>query len=170
MILLSKTIIDSPVGELIAIASEKGLCVLAYQKEGGGLKSKIKINTPHVFTDQFNKTLKETQLWLKYYFSKKFSKLKFPAFDLIGSPFAIRAWKALCDIPLGKTESYGQLAKKIRSTNAARAIGGAMNKNPIAIIIPCHRIIGSNGTLTGYAGGLQRKEWLLEHEGVNIKD
>jgi methylated-DNA-[protein]-cysteine S-methyltransferase len=166
MISLSKTVIPSPVGKLVAIASEKGLCVLAFQ-DGLDLKFPIKGNARPVFTDHFNKTLEETQLWLKHYFSKKFSKLKFPAFDLAGSSFAISAWKALCEIPVGKTESYGQLAKKIHSANAARAIGRVMNQNPIAIIIPCHRVIGSNGKLTGYAGGLHRKEWLLRHEGFH---
>jgi len=85
---------------------------------------------------------------------------------LQGTPFTLRAWKALLKVPLGKTQSYGQLAKRIGSPDAARAIGGAMGKNPITIMVPCHRILGATGTLTGYSSGLNRKKWLLNHEGI----
>jgi methylated-DNA-[protein]-cysteine S-methyltransferase len=81
-----------------------------------------------------------------------------------GTPFQQRVWKALLEIPFGATESYGQLARRIGDPNAARAVGLANGKNPIAIIIPCHRVIGSSGALVGYGGGLPRKKWLLEHE------
>jgi methylated-DNA-[protein]-cysteine S-methyltransferase len=81
-----------------------------------------------------------------------------------GTSFQQRVWRALLDIPFGETESYGQLARRIGSPNAARAVGLANGKNPIAIIIPCHRVIGTSGALVGYGGGLPRKRWLLEHE------
>ncbi|NMB98275.1 MAG: methylated-DNA--[protein]-cysteine S-methyltransferase [Clostridiaceae bacterium] len=84
-----------------------------------------------------------------------------------GTDFQKKVWKALLKIPYGKTSSYGEIAKAINNEKAARAVGNANNKNPISIIIPCHRVIGSNGRLVGYGGGLWRKKWLLEHERNN---
>jgi methylated-DNA-[protein]-cysteine S-methyltransferase len=81
-----------------------------------------------------------------------------------GTEFQRTVWKALLDIPFGVTESYGGLAKRIGHDGAARAVGLANGHNPIGIIIPCHRVIGANGSLTGYGGGIERKQWLLEHE------
>jgi methylated-DNA-[protein]-cysteine S-methyltransferase len=81
-----------------------------------------------------------------------------------GTDFQIKVWNELLAIPCGKNATYGEIAEKTGNAKASRAVGNANNKNRIAIIIPCHRIIGSNGKLTGYAGGLWRKEWLLEHE------
>lgn len=82
-----------------------------------------------------------------------------------GTAFQQTVWQALQTIPAGKTLSYGQLAAKIGNPNAMRAVGLANGANPIALIVPCHRVIGSNGTLTGYGGGIERKHWLLQHEG-----
>jgi methylated-DNA-[protein]-cysteine S-methyltransferase len=81
-----------------------------------------------------------------------------------GTPFQERVWKALQDVAFGRTASYGEIARAVGSPEASRAVGAANGKNPIAIIIPCHRIIGSSGALVGYAGGLPRKKWLLAHE------
>jgi methylated-DNA-[protein]-cysteine S-methyltransferase len=81
-----------------------------------------------------------------------------------GGPFERRVWGALLQIPAGETRSYGAIAKALGSVGASRAVGMANGANPIAIIVPCHRVIGSNGTLTGYGGGLDRKTWLLNHE------
>ncbi len=85
-----------------------------------------------------------------------------------GTDFQRTVWKALRTIPAGETRSYGQLAAAIGSPRAVRAAGLANGQNPIAVIVPCHRVIGANGSLTGYAGGLERKRWLLKHEGVAI--
>lgn len=82
-----------------------------------------------------------------------------------GTPFQREVWQALRTIPCGQVVHYGQLAKTLGRAMAARAVGAANGSNPISIVVPCHRVIGSNGTLTGYAGGVQRKEWLLRHEG-----
>lgn len=81
-----------------------------------------------------------------------------------GSPFQLKVWNALRKIPVGTTTSYGALARKIGKPSAIRAVGLANGQNPISLIVPCHRVIGSNGSLTGYGGGLPRKRWLLEHE------
>jgi len=89
--------------------------------------------------------------------------------DLKGSEFQIKIWKALQEIPFGKSKSYTDLALRIGDINAIRAVGLANGKNPIAIIIPCHRVIGKNGDLVGYAGGLARKKYLLQHEGIVLE-
>ena len=81
-----------------------------------------------------------------------------------GTVFQQRVWTALRDIPYGATESYGSLARRLGAPGASRAVGLANGRNPIAIVVPCHRVIGSSGTLTGYAGGIERKRWLLDHE------
>ncbi|MGH8488762.1 MAG: methylated-DNA--[protein]-cysteine S-methyltransferase [Gammaproteobacteria bacterium] len=86
-----------------------------------------------------------------------------------GTAFQKRVWKALCDIPYGDTISYGEQARRIGQPNGARAVGTANGQNPISIIVPCHRVIGANGALTGYGGGLPRKKWLLEHEAAQRK-
>jgi O-6-methylguanine DNA methyltransferase len=84
--------------------------------------------------------------------------------DLRGTEFQQRVWAQLCAIPYGETISYGELASRIGNANASRAVGLANGRNPISIIVPCHRVIGADGSLTGYGGGLERKTWLLEHE------
>lgn len=100
---------------------------------------------------------------LDEYFKGSLKQFDLPL-HLIGTPFQQSVWNALRTISFGKTTSYQQLSKQLGNTRAIRAVGTANGKNPIAIIIPCHRIIGSNGDLTGYAGELWRKKWLLEHE------
>ncbi|GHO95854.1 hypothetical protein KSF_059020 [Reticulibacter mediterranei] len=86
--------------------------------------------------------------------------------DLHGTPFQLAVWRALQDIPYGETRSYGQIAQLVGRPNASRAVGAANGANPVAIIVPCHRVIGSNGTLTGYGGGVPTKAWLLSLEGA----
>jgi methylated-DNA-[protein]-cysteine S-methyltransferase len=86
---------------------------------------------------------------------------------LQGTPFQQRVWKSLTEIPYGETWSYGELAKRIGNPNASRAVGLANGRNPISILVPCHRVIGADGSLTGYGGGLDRKRWLLAHEGIS---
>lgn len=81
-----------------------------------------------------------------------------------GTDFERRVWRALRRIPAGRTLSYGELARKLGSPQAARAVGGACGRNPIAVVIPCHRVIGADGSITGYGGGIERKRWLLRHE------
>ena len=86
--------------------------------------------------------------------------------DTQGTPFQNGVWQALLSVPFGKTMTYGDIAKQLNNPKAVRAVGAANGKNPISIIVPCHRIIGANSKLTGYAGGLERKSWLLKHEGI----
>jgi methylated-DNA-[protein]-cysteine S-methyltransferase len=86
-----------------------------------------------------------------------------------GTPFQLRVWKALQKIPFGRTATYGEIARAIGSPTASRAVGGANHMNPLAIIVPCHRVIGSTGDLTGYGGGLPTKRWLLDHESRHLR-
>jgi methylated-DNA-[protein]-cysteine S-methyltransferase len=99
------------------------------------------------------------------YFGGRLDALSGVELDLIGTPFQRRVWTALRDVPAGRTVSYAELARTVCGPDAARAVGAANGANPIAIVVPCHRVVGADGALTGYAGGLERKRWLLAHEG-----
>ena len=103
---------------------------------------------------------------LRAYFAGDLDALGRQPVEFHGTPFQIRVWQALRDIPRGRTESYGALAARVGTPNARRAVGAANGRNPIALFVPCHRVIASDGTLHGYGGGLDRKAWLLTHEGA----
>ncbi len=100
---------------------------------------------------------------LRSYFSGDLTTFDVPM-QLVGTTFQCSVWKQLSAIPYGETISYGELARRIGNPNASRAVGLANGRNPISIIVPCHRVIGANGSLTGYGGGMERKSWLLQHE------
>ena len=120
----------------------------------------------HSSSRTFPGSLKRATAALQAYAAGKTRRL--PAFDLEGTPFQVKVWKKLCAIPSGKTVSYGQLAKSIGMPHAARAVGGAVGSNPVPILIPCHRVIGENGALTGFGLGLPMKRALLDHEGLKL--
>jgi methylated-DNA-[protein]-cysteine S-methyltransferase len=101
---------------------------------------------------------------IREYFAGRLDALSDVPTELLGTPFQIRVWEALRKIAPGRTLSYGELARAVRRPDAARAVGAANGANPIAIVVPCHRVVGADGGLTGYAGGLERKRWLLAHE------
>ena len=107
---------------------------------------------------------------LKNYFSGDYDALDSIRVETGGTAFQQRVWRALRDIPAGGTLSYGALAAKLGMPKASRAVGLANGANPICIVLPCHRVIGADGSLTGYGGGLPRKKWLLAHEGVRLKE
>jgi len=104
---------------------------------------------------------------LQEYFAGTRRKFDLPL-HMEGTGFQQRVWRALTEIPYGETWSYGQLARRIGNANASRAVGLANGRNPIAVIVPCHRVIGADGSLTGFGGGLPRKQWLLTHEGLPV--
>ncbi|HEY4784789.1 MAG TPA: methylated-DNA--[protein]-cysteine S-methyltransferase [Bacteroidales bacterium] len=106
----------------------------------------------------------ETIKQLEEYFEGRREQFDLPL-EFVGTEFQQKVWKELTKIPFGKTTSYGRLADNLGSRQLVRAVGNANGKNPIGIIVPCHRVIGNSGDLVGYAGGLWRKQWLLEHEG-----
>ncbi len=111
--------------------------------------------------------LKETHRQLDAYFNRKLKVFNIP-FVLEGTPFQQKVWRALCDIPYGTCITYGELAVRIGDPKACRAVGMANGRNPLPVIIPCHRIIGSGGKLTGYTGGLEIKTKLLQVEGITL--
>jgi methylated-DNA-[protein]-cysteine S-methyltransferase len=112
---------------------------------------------------------KSTRDSLKSYFAGDFSVLNSIEVETGGTPFQRKLWTALRDIPSGRTSTYGALAAKIGAPTAVRAVGAANGANPISIVLPCHRVIGSDQRLTGYGGGLERKRWLLTHEGAAFR-
>lgn len=150
------TTMDSPIGEIVLRSDGTSLTGVFTH----GPKPK-KLRTGKQNPD--DKVLAKARKELTAYYAGTLKEFKVPLAPE-GTPFQQRVWRALLEIPFGETESYGQLARRIGSPNAARAVGLANGRNPIAIIIPCHRVIGSSGALVGYGGGLPRKKWLLEHE------
>lgn len=161
------TTCQSPMGELFLAADETGLTGLWF--DGGryfaeGLDPENEKRELPVF-----ETVKK---WLDIYFSGREPDFM-PPLHMIGSPFQMSVWKHLLEIPYGKTVTYGELAKRIalekgRERMAAQAVGGAVGHNKISILVPCHRVVGANGSLTGYGGGLDKKERLLVLEGVDM--
>lgn len=151
----------SPLGELTLAATDDGLCGLYF-----------KGHTPAPKREGWKRDngsrFDAARSWLDAYFAdEKPSKL--PAHAIAtGTPFQRRVWEALRAIPRGKTTTYAELAAAIGSPKAVRAVGAAVGRNPLSILIPCHRVIGRDGSLTGYAGGLTRKKHLLALEGLNI--
>jgi O-6-methylguanine DNA methyltransferase len=119
---------------------------------------------PDPIEESDNPLLLEALNQLNAYFKGQRSSFDLPL-NFGGTEFQNKVWKALLEIPISKTSSYGQLASKLGDPNYVRAVGNANGKNPISIVVPCHRVIGSTGNLVGYAGGLWRKKWLLNFEG-----
>jgi methylated-DNA-[protein]-cysteine S-methyltransferase len=107
--------------------------------------------------------LRDARSELDAYFRGERRSFELPL-ALHGTPFQLRVWEALREIPFGTTVSYGEIARAIRRPDAVRAVGAANGRNPVVIVVPCHRVIGADGSLTGFGGGLERKQWLLDHE------
>jgi O-6-methylguanine DNA methyltransferase len=165
------TTLDSVIGPLFMAASDKGLVALEFDARLPGQQS-IRPNprhlrkenngfafepAPHVMIDYICE--------LEEYFSGKRREFSFPL-DLRGTDFQVACWRALLAIPYGETRTYADIARAIGKAKAFRAVGMANNRNPIAIVVPCHRVIASDGTLCGYGGGLDVKRRLLELEGA----
>jgi methylated-DNA-[protein]-cysteine S-methyltransferase len=155
----------SPVGLLFLGRSEKGLRHLEFM-DRRSIKRMIashEAGNPGAKWEPSLLDLKETVDQLDAFFNGMLREFELPL-DLVGSEFQVKVWKALGTIPYGETRTYGQIAKTIKQPKATRAIGLANNQNPVAIVVPCHRVIGADGSLTGYGGGLPKKRWLLDHE------
>ncbi|WP_452230654.1 MULTISPECIES: methylated-DNA--[protein]-cysteine S-methyltransferase [unclassified Lacinutrix] len=128
-----------------------------------GIASIIVLNSDEKVTDIIPQELEECAIQLQEYFNRERQQFSFKT-NAQGTDFQKRVWKELLTIPFGKTTSYLKLSQQLGDVKAIRAVANANGKNPLWIAVPCHRVIGSDGSLTGYAGGLQRKQWLLEHE------
>jgi methylated-DNA-[protein]-cysteine S-methyltransferase len=148
---------ESPIGELLAVGDGEALHGL-YMQEG---RTRTAVRPEWNLADQ---PFAEVREQLGQYFAGERIVFELPL-KMAGDPFRRRVWSALQDIPFGETASYGEVARRIGEPSAARAVGVANARNPIAIIVPCHRVIGADGSLTGYGGGLQRKRFLLDLEG-----
>jgi methylated-DNA-[protein]-cysteine S-methyltransferase len=150
---------SSPIGNLPLVAHENALIAVLWEND-----SPNRVNLPAQLIEQETRILTETKKQLDAYFEGKRKIFDLPI-QTEGTDFQVKIWKALTEIPFGQTRTYGQLAKEINQTSASRAVGAANGRNPISIIIPCHRVIGTNGKLTGFAGGLEAKQYLLKLEG-----
>ncbi|MFT4855616.1 MAG: methylated-DNA-[protein]-cysteine S-methyltransferase [Algoriphagus sp.] len=146
---------------MLIISSPLGNIFLSIQDDS---ISELRFTTEEVSIEPFNSLLSEAKKQLDEYFSGKRKSFNLPVL-LSGTPFQYQVWSAVNKIPFGETTSYLKLSQALGKPAAIRAVGAAIGANPILVIIPCHRIIGTNGQLTGYAGGLDRKEKLLELEG-----
>lgn len=147
------TRIESPVGPLLLVTGDGGLRSIEFVNG-----RKPALANPQWLEDA--NPLRETILQLRAYFAGELETFNLPLAPE-GTPFQLSVWNRLCEIPYGETISYGELARRLGNPNASRAVGLANGSNPIPIVIPCHRVIGSNGKLTGYGGGLPIKEKLL---------
>jgi methylated-DNA-[protein]-cysteine S-methyltransferase len=148
----------SPVGKLKLVASAKALIAVLWEKER---PNRVKLDTAKLHLN--HAILLEAERQLREYFAGERTRFDLPL-ELRGSEFQQKVWRTLKEIPFGHTRSYLDLAKTIGSPKACRAIGAANGKNPLSIIVPCHRVIGADGTLTGFAGGLDKKATLLALE------
>lgn len=154
---------QSPMGKILLTADKIGLTGLRFEAMNscsGEYEGSISV-------------FREVKKWLDIYFSGRNPEFT-PQIHMIGSQFQLSVWRILLQIPFGETTTYGEIAKMIAKEKgvarmSARAVGGAVGRNDIAIIVPCHRVIGANGELTGYAGGINKKIKLLQREGIDIK-
>lgn len=155
------TYYKSPLGEIALTANDLGLKTLTF------IDGKKELVIPEDYQENPEKFNQVCQQLTEYFAGER------EAFDLplaaTGTPFQQKVWQALCSIKQGETKTYAWLAKRINNEKAVRAVGSANGANPIALIVPCHRVIGTNGKLTGYAGGLALKAKLLMHEGALFK-
>lgn len=160
---------ETPLGPMIATADENKLIRLDYgsiSEKSGMHEEYIRtfLDKEPVIAREDTELLRETEEQLKEYFEGKRERFDLP-YEFHGTPFQVKVWETLAErVPFGETCSYKDLAEKAGNTKAVRAIGGAMNKNPFSVLVPCHRVVGHNGKLTGYGGGIDKKMYLLDHE------
>jgi O-6-methylguanine DNA methyltransferase len=166
-VILYRAPIATPVGVMLALATDQALCALEFGPSGPASRLARRLTRwfpPHQVIEAENPVIGQVRGWLDEYFAGARHDAGVLPLDMRGAPFERRVWEALLTIPPGDTTSYGAIARQVGSPAASRAVGMANGANPVAIIVPCHRVIGANGTLTGYGGGLDRKTWLINHE------
>lgn len=150
--------IRSPVGELTLVADTNSLAAILWENDRPG-----RVRLGPLVADAEHPILVETERQLGEYFAGKRRTFDVPL-SFSGSDFQTRVWRALLTIPFGETRSYGEIARQVGKPGASRAVGAANGRNPISIVAPCHRVVGSTGKLTGFAGGLDAKSYLLDLE------
>jgi methylated-DNA-[protein]-cysteine S-methyltransferase len=149
---------SSPVGDLTIVASDAGLRAIMWPTERDG-----RVTFEEDVDSGSHPVIDATITQLSEYIAGDRTEFDLPL-DLVGTDFQKDVWAGLCRIPFGETQSYGELADELDKPGAARAVGAATGRNPVSIVVPCHRLVGSSGKLTGFAGGLDTKQWLLTHE------
>lgn len=154
-----RLLVPSPVGVLSLTATAAGLTGLRFATARFAPPER----EPGSDDRRAGEILRRARAQLNEYFAARRRDFDLPL-DLRGTPFQVRVWSALREIPYGDTVSYGELARRIGAPTAVRAVGAANGRNPVAVIVPCHRVIGADGGLTGFGGGVARKRWLLRHE------
>jgi methylated-DNA-[protein]-cysteine S-methyltransferase len=155
---LAYKFVESPVGALKLVASDKGLAAILWEND-----SPRRVPLTGLVEDNKHPVLLKVEHQLQEYFAGSRRAFDLPL-DMRGTTFQKDVWEALLAIPYGETRSYGQLAKQLGRPSASRAVGAANGRNPVSIVVPCHRVIGSSGKLTGFAGGLDVKARLLDME------
>ncbi len=162
---LARRVVQTPLGPVLLAASEQGLSGLWFQGQRHDPQAAWR-GLGHQSEQASHPVLREAEAQLHEYFDGRRLFFSVPLDLSHGTPFQRQVWQALCSIPAGRTLGYATLAAQVGSPGAARAVGAAVGRNPVSIIVPCHRVLGSGGALTGYAGGLARKQALLQLEGV----
>ena len=155
---LAQIFYPSPVGGLTLVASDAGLVAVLWPDDD---PARVRLGVREARTD--HPILVMTTAQLDAYFAGTRQSFTLPL-DFRGTAFQQKIWAALLDIPFGETRSYGDIARAIGQPTASRAVGAANGRNPLSIIAPCHRVVGTNGALTGFAGGVETKRWLLDFE------
>lgn len=150
---------QSPIGELRILANQVGICSVEFKDDSNSPRRSL--------TPTANPHLRSAIRELDLYFAGKLKKFKTPI-SATGTAFQRSVWDELVKLSSGSTTHYGAIAERIGNPKASRAVGLANNRNPLPILVPCHRVVGKSGSLVGYAGELWRKEWLLKHEGVHV--
>lgn len=165
--MIDLAIVHTPLDALTLAAHDGRLCLLHFGSREGAVRATLHRWYPGDAIEHRRDPAGAATALAKY-FSGQLDALDALGVELNGTPFQQRVWAALRRVRPGCTASYSEIAHAIGAPSAVRAVGAANGANPVAIVVPCHRIIGSNGTLTGYGGGLRRKEWLLRHEGGRL--
>ena len=159
--------IETPLGAMVVLADEDKLIGLSFDDPPGWVLKDLErrfsdfelrhTSDPCGFSDR-----------IRAYFAGELAAIDEIPAEAEGTPFEMRVWAELRRIPCGETASYGEIAERVGDRNGARAVGIANHRNPVALVVPCHRVIGADGKLVGYGGGLDRKTWLLRHEGLPV--
>jgi methylated-DNA-[protein]-cysteine S-methyltransferase len=161
--------LPTPIGTALLVTDTAGvLLALDWEEYGPRMKGLLRLQYGVVVLKDA-RSPEELRAALTGYFKGDLDCLKTIKWRVAGTPFQHKVWTALPEIPAGTTMSYGALAARLNVPKAMRAVGHANGSNPISVVVPCHRLIGADGTLVKYGGGLERKRWLLEHEGVVLK-
>lgn len=162
-----RTTLETPLGPMLAVATDRGLCGLEFEIARRQSMLEARFRRWYRFNGEVKgdgcAALDVTAAWLRAYFDGHGDAV-LPPLDARGTKFEEAVWRAMLTIPYGRTESYASLAQRVGRPNGARAVGGGVGRNPLGILVPCHRVVGTDGSMTGYGGGLSRKTWLLAHE------